>query len=244
MSSAAGGGTSAVYGLKFGARCVSAVLGASDVHRFLVGTNSCKDKSALNEVHSIEFDDDSNTVKCQNVYSHPAGEVWHITPAPTKPELFLTTYRSAPPAAGGAAAGGAASGGAAGGAVTASSATDTAVAAAADNQRVSLWKMRDEKGEALSKLDEIVELKGHSGSVRACVWSPAGDERVVTCDAGAVRLWTLNTGATVAAATATASGNLSGWNHINGGAWDPHRPEQFTVLQDKAIRCIDLRTMK
>src|SRR5262245_2200834 len=48
------GSSAAIYGLKFGARCIAAVTGAPDAHRFWVGTNSCKDR---NELHLIEYDD-------------------------------------------------------------------------------------------------------------------------------------------------------------------------------------------
>ncbi len=166
-------------------------------------------------MHRIEFDDDTNTIKCHAVYAHSAGEVWSMAPSPSSAQLVMTAYRTATPAA--------ASTASTAGASAAATASPASVTEA--EHKVSLWRMKEEKNEPVthnssalllpcflltsatilqvSKLEEVVELKGHSGSVRGLVWG-SDESRVVTCDAQAVRLWTLNTGAVTAAVCISA----------------------------------------
>jgi hypothetical protein len=81
---------SVFYGLKFPARSISAVLGDAEHHRFIVGTHHISEQ---NEIHVIEFDEESNDVVCLGVFTH-APEIHTISTHPTNPDLFATVYRS------------------------------------------------------------------------------------------------------------------------------------------------------
>ena len=83
------GSATASYQVKDQARCLTALEGDTDRNRFVVGS---LDLRGDNEVHVLEFNEDTNEVWCQNVFHHPQ-EVWHCVscPAPEHAELLLTT---------------------------------------------------------------------------------------------------------------------------------------------------------
>jgi len=80
----------ASYDLKKQARCIVALEGDTDHNTFLVASLALRGE---NEVHVIEFNEDTNEVWCPLVYSHPH-EVWNCAscPAPDHAELLLTTH--------------------------------------------------------------------------------------------------------------------------------------------------------
>ncbi|EFC45057.1 predicted protein [Naegleria gruberi] len=85
------GHTSAIYGQRLNkSRCMAAVKGDTQNNRFLVGTCAL---NANNEVHLIEFNEEENDVFCQAAFSHQH-EVWSISPHPSKPKYFFTTYNT------------------------------------------------------------------------------------------------------------------------------------------------------
>ena len=69
-------------------RCVTAVSGSKERHRFLVGTCSAKED---NEVHLLDFDEDRNEVNCVAVLPH-VDEVWALATHPSDPSLFLSAH--------------------------------------------------------------------------------------------------------------------------------------------------------
>ena len=71
------------------ARCLVALEGDTDTNRFVVGSLQM---SGDNELHVLEFNEDTNEVYCQNVYAHPQ-EIWHCVtcPAPEHAERIFTT---------------------------------------------------------------------------------------------------------------------------------------------------------
>ena len=72
------------------ARCLVALEGDTDRNRFVAGSCALRGD---NELHVLEFNEDTNEVGCQSVYTHEQ-EIWHIAscPAPEHTELILTTY--------------------------------------------------------------------------------------------------------------------------------------------------------
>jgi len=74
------------YGMKLNARCVEAILGDQERHRFLVGTASPRKD---NELHLLEFMEDTNEIQCVNTFKHDE-EVLDICPSPNDPALFFT----------------------------------------------------------------------------------------------------------------------------------------------------------
>lgn len=113
------GGDSAVYGLKYGGRCIVAQgsprnmddtnneakeektisnsdsdndsdLGKASKHYFLLGTTSL---SESNEIHQVEYNEDLNELRCTAIFGHQ-DEVWHMAPNPTNSSLLCTIHTS------------------------------------------------------------------------------------------------------------------------------------------------------
>ena len=109
------GADSAVYGLKYGGRCIVAQanppnmtgeqkdnatvnsdsdadsdsdLGLASKHYFLLGTTSLRES---NEIHQVEYNEETGDLRCTAVYGHP-DEVWHIAPNPNDSSLLCTTH--------------------------------------------------------------------------------------------------------------------------------------------------------
>jgi hypothetical protein len=66
------------------------LAGDTDHNKFVVCSLELRDE---NELHVLEFNEDTNEVWCQRIYSHPH-EVWACTscPAPEHAELLFTTH--------------------------------------------------------------------------------------------------------------------------------------------------------
>ena len=85
-----GGDGSSVYQLKQPARCLAALEGDTDHNKFLVATLELR---APNELHVLDFNEDTNEVRCERVYAHPH-EAWCLAscPAPEHSELVMSVY--------------------------------------------------------------------------------------------------------------------------------------------------------
>ena len=62
-------------------------------HRFLAGTCCLREE---NEIHLLEFDEESNTLSAVTVYRHPK-EIWSISPSPRDTRELFTTYTTGAP---------------------------------------------------------------------------------------------------------------------------------------------------
>ena len=71
-----------------GSRALSAVVGETERHMFLVGTCSARED---NEIHLLDFDEDVNSLNCKTVFIHPE-EIYEISPCPADPSLFFTVH--------------------------------------------------------------------------------------------------------------------------------------------------------
>lgn len=82
--------SNASYQLKHQARCIAALEGDTDRNTFLLASLVLRGD---NEVHVLEFNEDTNELWCQRVYAHPH-EVWSCSscPAPEHLELLITTH--------------------------------------------------------------------------------------------------------------------------------------------------------
>ena len=72
------------------ARSLVAQLSETDRHRFFVGTNSVREP---NEVHWIEFNEDTNDVTCLAVLPH-VPEIWAMATTTACPDLVATAFTS------------------------------------------------------------------------------------------------------------------------------------------------------
>lgn len=62
------------------------VLADQDSHKFLIGTNSFKRE---NEVHLLNYSEDSNRIDCEAVFSLDQGEVWSMSASPYNRNVFI-----------------------------------------------------------------------------------------------------------------------------------------------------------
>ena len=105
------GSDNAVYGLKYGGRCIVAQanppnmmatsdhdsssdhdsdseLGLASKHYFLLGTTSLRES---NELHQVEFNEETGDLRCTAVYGHP-DEMWHLAPNPNDSTMLCTIH--------------------------------------------------------------------------------------------------------------------------------------------------------
>ena len=79
----------ASYSLKQQARCLAALEGDTDHNTFLLASLVLRGE---NEIHVVDFNEDTNEVLCQLTFAHPH-EVWNCVtcPAPEHQELLSST---------------------------------------------------------------------------------------------------------------------------------------------------------
>lgn len=80
----------ASHQMKHQARCITAIEGDTDHNKFVVCSLELR---GGNELQVLDFNEDTNEVWCQRVYTHP-NEVWACAscPAPEHCELVFTTH--------------------------------------------------------------------------------------------------------------------------------------------------------
>ncbi|PRP84071.1 hypothetical protein PROFUN_04062 [Planoprotostelium fungivorum] len=84
------GDAPAVHGLTLKARCVAAQVAESDRNSFWVGTLSLK---GVNEIQLLDYHEDDHEIRCLGIMSHPAGEIWNLSPCPSDSDRFFTVYQ-------------------------------------------------------------------------------------------------------------------------------------------------------
>ena len=69
-----------------------AIVAVADTerHRFLAGTCCLREE---NEIHLIDFDEESNSLAACTVYRHP-NEIWSISPNPRDASSFFTSHNT------------------------------------------------------------------------------------------------------------------------------------------------------
>lgn len=79
-----------IHGLELPSRCMCAQTAETNITRFLVATQSLRQE---NQLHFIEFDDENNVID-KTVYSHPLGEIWHLSSSYNNTQLLSSCYHS------------------------------------------------------------------------------------------------------------------------------------------------------
>lgn len=218
------GSNSCFYGMKYRARCLSALWGERDpdVHRFLAATTQIREE---NEIHLLDFNEDANEVSCVKVYNH-AEEVWGLAPSPCDPSLFFTCYNTG--------TGYGASLWRAPDLVPGSQDEVAAAGSGGGGSLDRLWTLPD--------ADEAV--------VRGIVWEPSDDgedggKRVVSVHDSSLRLWDIEYSASGSgggkAAGDAPAGELC---RLSAGAWDPHHRHEVATVDGGNVKGWDLRSMK
>ena len=211
------------YQMKQQARCLTALEGDTDRNRFVVASLELKGD---NELHVLEFNEDTNEVGCQAVFAHPH-EVWACAscPAPEHTELICTTYSNGmelctklwrmPGVAGAPALSDAAS-------------TGQAVPAS-------------------EPLRDLLQIGGSTplGEHLGIVWNAVLPEQIVELTKKRLQLLSLVHGTVVSTATpgAWSAPPVEG-SGFGCGRWDPHHAHSLSVGCGHALVSIDTRTMK
>nr|XP_039269101.1 EARP-interacting protein homolog [Styela clava] len=79
-----------IHGLELPSRCICAQSADTNITRFMVATQSLRQE---NQLHYVEFDDENNVID-KTMFSHPIGEVWHLSASFNNPDVFTSCYQS------------------------------------------------------------------------------------------------------------------------------------------------------
>ena len=84
--------SSAVYALRYQARCLVSQKGSSssEKHRFIGGTCSLHDD---NELTVLEYREESNSIEAVSIYSH-RNQIWALESSPSDSSLVITSHSS------------------------------------------------------------------------------------------------------------------------------------------------------
>ena len=209
------------YQMKQQARCLIALEGDTDRNRFVLGSLELKGD---NELHVLEFNEDTNEVSCQKAFAH-ANEIWSCAscPAPEHSELVFTTFST--------------------GAELHTKlwrmegVADAAPAEPSGHQAAL----------APAPLQELLQLGGgvRLGEHLGVIWNAVLPEQIVELTRTRLSLATLTHGAvaSTAAESASAPSPMEG-SSFSCGRWDPHHAHSLGVGCGGAVVSIDTRTMK
>ena len=206
------------------ARCLVALEGDTDRNRFVVGS---LDLRGDNELHVIEFNEDTNEVVCQKIFAHPQ-EMWHVAtcPAPEHSELVITTSST-------------------GGELQAKlwqldGVADAAASDYASGESPAAAAAATAPHELL-QLGAGVPLREHLG----VLWNAVLPEQVVSLTTKRLSLYTLAHGsrASTAAESASAPSPVDSAAY-SCGRWDPHHAHSLGVGCGGSLVSIDTRSMK
>lgn len=220
--------TSAIYGLKYQSRCITAQLAQQEKHRFLVGTINPREE---NEVHLIEFDETANEIVCHAIYRHPY-EVWSLATSPVHEDIFFSSYHT--PQGFQSSLWRMPNGD------TKQESQGNASYSAQELEAMYDGTHHDDS--EVSSLQKICDFKTHTGLTRV-VWHPIegfGDQ-LVSLDGTHLRHFNLGDEGTTPPDTPLFEYKMSG---LEAGCWDPHHAAQFVAVAGRDILAFDFRSGK
>ena len=195
--------------------------GDTDHNTFVVGTLELRGE---NELHAISFNEDTNEVWCQRVYSHPH-EVWACAtcPEPENQELVMTTYST--------------------GAEQRTSLWRMDGLA----ERAPTPDASQSLPPGAEPMTELLQLGGAApiGDSRGLCWNPVLPEQVATLRRHSAELWHLSHGvSTSSAAEAGCAPPPRDGDTFGCGRWDPHHAHSLGLGCGNGILTLDARTMR
>lgn len=209
------------YDLKKQARCIVALEGDTDNNSFLLASLSLHGD---NEVHVLEFNEDTNEVWCPLVYSHPH-EVWSCTscPAAEHTELLFTTHSNG-------------------------SEQRTHL------WRMDGLAEREAALEAPQRttpkprpMTELLQLGDRMDLNDSCgvLWNAVLPETVASVHRKTVKLWRLSHATAASSAAEAGSASTPGESATFGcGRWDPHHAHSLGLGCQTDLFTLDTRNMK
>jgi hypothetical protein len=211
----------ASYDLKKQARCITALEGDTDNNTFLLASLALH---GGNEVHVLEFNEDTNEVWCPIVYSHPQ-EVWGCgsCPAAEHAELLLTTHSDG----------------------SQQRTTLWRMDGLADRELASdLPQRAAPKPRPMSELCHLGSA-AELGDCRAVLWNSVLPDQVASIHRASVRLWQLSHAAAASSAAETGSAPAPTEGAQFGcGRWDPHHAHALGLGCERDLFTLDTRSMK
>jgi len=213
-----------IYGLEFQGRALCPQHGEADAIRFLVGTQSLK---AENQVHLIDFDDESNIIN-KYIFRHTPGEIWHLNSCPSDKNILSTCYNSIQDGK------------------TSLKATLWQMPPLDETEPPSQLEPMTPGGSHMLALQKLVDLDANHGDVKGVLWNPSGDNsRVVCLTERHIDVWNVD--------TATASSQVSESIPLEGkaqlqfnvGRFNPHHGGwQIATAVDSSVQGWDLRSIR
>ena len=220
-----GGDGSSVYQLKQQARCLAALEGDTDHNKFLVATLELR---APNELHVLDFNEDTNEVRCERVYAHPH-EAWCLAscPAPEHSELAMSVY---------------------------STGSELRTALWRMEGLAEAGGVEDGAAQpagappAAGQLTELLQLGAPAplGEVRGLLWNAVLPEQAATLQRSRLTLWQLSHGGAASSAAEGASAPPPGDDGATFGCgrWDPHHAHSLGVGVGGDVVTLDMRSLK
>lgn len=213
--------SAASYDLKKQARCIVALEGDTDNNTFLLASLALH---GGNEVHVLEFNEDTNEVWCPLVYSHPH-EVWACgsCPAAEHSELLLTTHSDG----------------------SQQRTTLWRMDGLADRELAPELPQRGAPQPRpmleLCQLGSAAEL----GDCRAVLWNSVLPEQVASINRASVTVWQLSHAAAASSAAEAGSASTPVEGATYGcGRWDPHHAHALGLGCERDLFTLDTRSMK
>ncbi|XP_028406159.1 EARP-interacting protein homolog [Dendronephthya gigantea] len=212
---------SVIYGLEFNTRALTSQCGETDLIRFLVGTQSLRHD---NQVHLIDFDDETCLINKHVVFHHPVGEIWNIGSSPSDKDIISTCYNQV---------------------------VDNKAEMKASLWRLPLVDETQPPSQSAApghprSLFKLCDLDSGGESMKSVLWNPSGDgSQLITLSDQHLKIWQLDADAQAVEEIDTTVLEGKGQPRFTMGAWNPHHGgSQVATANESTVRGWDLRSMR
>jgi len=210
----------ASYSIKNQARCISALEGDTDHNTFLLASLVLRDD---NELHVVNFNEDTNEVWCRRIYQHPH-EVWGcITcPAPENMELLITTHANG------------------------TEQRTSLWRMTSLSERETAPEAGQQAAPIPMRMPELLQLgpPRKLGDSRGVLWNTVLPEQIACVNRSLVQLYQLSHGGVASSAAESGSASSPHGATFSCGRWDPHHAHALGLGCDRALMMLDTRTLK
>lgn len=218
--------SNASYQLNHQARCLAALEGDTDRNRFLVASLVLRDK---NELHVLDFNEDTNEICCQRIYTHPS-EIWGLSscPVPERQELLMTTHST-------------------GIEQRTSLWRMDGIAEHGEEALIGAPEETPQPVPTPEPMSELLQLGGPMPPGDCCgvLWNTLLSEKIATVQRSQARLWQLSHGSSSFAAAEISAVACPVDEGFSCGHWDPHHAHSIALATaGGGLFTLDARCMK
>jgi len=214
---------SAIYGLRHQARALAAQsspqisTGDANHHRFIVGSMNIREE---NEIHLIEYNEDSNDLLCMAVYAFPH-EVWHLSPSPSDAWLVFASHND--------------------GEDFKSTLLCLPEPSEGANEKMTPVVMSGLQPVEKQSLEEVMSLPPTDGPVSSLLWAPVSDEakaipQIACLDHHNLKLWDISSSPSEMCAFKVCEASQAAC-----AVWDRNQPTLLLTANDLQIQAWDIR---